>query len=187
VTDDRPTIDDLLSERAGLSRHLEDSQAEVARLREACEGWESLSHAAEEREDERARLTTERNEARTALRAMAARCWMLRQVARESDDDVRRLTRWKSEATTVIAQWETVYDALGRPGVLGDSKAEAASRHAMALTDEVFRLRIALTDIARSTFGMPVALRKIANDALSVHYAEHLNGTDAARIARETT
>ena len=59
MTDDRPTIDrdatitlaqveydDLLAERAGLSRHLEDSQAEVARLRDACEGWESLAHAA---------------------------------------------------------------------------------------------------------------------------------------------
>ena len=56
MTDDRPTIDrdatitlaqveydDLLAERAGLSRHLEDSQAEVARLRDACEGWESLA------------------------------------------------------------------------------------------------------------------------------------------------
>jgi chromosome segregation ATPase len=57
----RERWDDLLAERAGLSRHLEDSQAEVARLRDACEGWESLAHAAEEREDERARLTTERD------------------------------------------------------------------------------------------------------------------------------
>jgi len=34
-----------------------------------------------------------------------------------------RLTRWKAEATEVLAGWERVWDALGRPGPLGASKA----------------------------------------------------------------
>ena len=36
---------------------------------------------------------------------------------------VERLTRWKAEATEVLAGWERVWDALGRPGPLGASKA----------------------------------------------------------------
>jgi RNA polymerase-binding transcription factor DksA len=60
------------AERAGLSRHLEDSQAEVARLRDACEGWESLAHAAEEREDERFRLRSERDAVRRQVAAVRA-------------------------------------------------------------------------------------------------------------------
>lgn len=39
---------------------------------------------------------------------------------------VERLTAWKDEALTVLADWEKVYDALGRPGLLGESKARAA-------------------------------------------------------------
>ena len=43
-----------------------------------------------------------------------------------SGDDLARLAAWKSEAIEVIAAWEQVWDALGRPGRLGQSKAAAA-------------------------------------------------------------
>jgi hypothetical protein len=40
--------------------------------------------------------------------------------------EVARLTAWKAEATTVFDEWELVWDALGRPGPLGSSKARAS-------------------------------------------------------------
>jgi hypothetical protein len=43
----------------------------------------------------------------------------------EARVEVERLTRWKSEATIVLAAWDAVYDGLGQPGRLGQSKADA--------------------------------------------------------------
>lgn len=37
-----------------------------------------------------------------------------------------RLHRWKREACEVMTKWEAVWEALGRPGELGRSKAEGA-------------------------------------------------------------
>lgn len=46
----------------------------------------------------------------------------------ESPEDlgglVTRLWQWKAEATEVIAGWERVWDAMGRPGQLGKSKSD---------------------------------------------------------------
>jgi hypothetical protein len=36
-----------------------------------------------------------------------------------------RLRQWKREATTVLVAWEAVWEAAGRPGRLGQSKAAA--------------------------------------------------------------
>lgn len=60
----------------------------------------------------------------------------------ESPEDlgglVTRLWQWKAEATEVIAGWERVWDAMGRPGQLGRSKSdgclEALGRQAAAST-----------------------------------------------------
>jgi hypothetical protein len=40
-------------------------------------------------------------------------------------DELDRLRRWKAEATAVITEWEAVWEAAGRPGRLGESKARA--------------------------------------------------------------
>lgn len=37
--------------------------------------------------------------------------------------EIDNLRRWKSEALQVFTEWEEVYDAIGRPGPLGASKA----------------------------------------------------------------
>jgi hypothetical protein len=42
------------------------------------------------------------------------------------EDENARLTRWKAEAAVVLARWGAVYDALDRPGRLGDSMAVSA-------------------------------------------------------------
>lgn len=43
-------------------------------------------------------------------------------------DEIARLRRWKAEAIDVLAAWELVWDAAGRPGRPGQSKAEAVRR-----------------------------------------------------------
>lgn len=45
-----------------------------------------------------------------------------------------RLNRWKSEAIVVLGDWEEVWEAAGRPGPLGRSKAKN-------VLDEIKRLK----------------------------------------------
>lgn len=45
--------------------------------------------------------------------------------AADALEEIRNLRRWKLEATQVLKEWDSVWDALNRPGVLGASKAEA--------------------------------------------------------------
>ena len=44
---------------------------------------------------------------------------------RDGADEIERLRAWKAEAIEVIRSWEQVWEALGRPGRLGESKAVA--------------------------------------------------------------
>lgn len=46
--------------------------------------------------------------------------------------EVDQLQQWKREAIEIIASWEDVWVALGRPGSLGESKAVAALRTVLA-------------------------------------------------------
>lgn len=43
-------------------------------------------------------------------------------------DELEHLAQWKAEAVEVLNAWEQVWDAAGRPGPLGSSKAEAVAR-----------------------------------------------------------
>ncbi len=40
-------------------------------------------------------------------------------------DELANLRRWKAEAMEVLCDWERVFEAAGRPGPLGGSKAQA--------------------------------------------------------------
>ena len=53
--------------------------------------------------------------------------WMVavvEQLIELVDDDAR----WKAEALEVLAEWDECWDAAGRPGQLGESKAVAVRR-----------------------------------------------------------
>jgi hypothetical protein len=54
----------------------------------------------------------------------------------EIADEIERLRKWKAEATAVLAAWDSVWEAAGRPGRLGSSKPEQTA-------DEIARLRTA--------------------------------------------
>ncbi len=41
-------------------------------------------------------------------------------------NELAQLRQWKREACDVMSKWEKVWEALGRPGKLGRSKAEGA-------------------------------------------------------------
>lgn len=58
----------------------------------------------------------------------------------DARDVVERLRRWKEEASIVIGNWESVWEALGSPGKLGDVKAAAAVL-------EVARLHAAINEL----------------------------------------
>lgn len=42
--------------------------------------------------------------------------------------ELERLRAWKTEALQVLGEWEQVWEAAGRPGRLGESKAKAVAR-----------------------------------------------------------
>lgn len=67
----------------------------------------------------------------------------------EAADEIERLASWKQEAIAGIAEWEKVYDALGQPGRLGESKAIASAHEVHRLRSENARLR-AVQRIART-------------------------------------
>lgn len=46
-------------------------------------------------------------------------------IAQCRGEENERLRRWKAEATAVITAWDEVWEAAGRPGRLGESKAAA--------------------------------------------------------------
>ena len=64
----------------------------------------------------------------------------------DAADEIERLRRWRAEAITVIGDWEAVWEAAGRPGVLGQSKSLGLLGELGRLDDEIERLR---SDVAR--------------------------------------
>ena len=69
--------------------------------------------------------------------------------------ELDQLRQWKSEAITVLSGWDDVFEALGMPGKLGESKSAAAKalveqlqaelasweRHVCTTTDDRWDLR----------------------------------------------
>lgn len=63
---------------------------------------------------------------------------------RESlEAEIERLRRWKTEATTVLAEWDAVWECAGK-GTLGESKQRNVVAELGRLDDEIERLRAAL-------------------------------------------
>lgn len=78
-------------------------------------------------------------------------------LMRDAADEIARLRAWKAEALTVLAEWEETWEAAGRPGRLGGSKA-------IAVRDEIDRLRGALIRILGYTRG---AVRRLMPEELA--------------------
>jgi hypothetical protein len=74
----------------------------------------------------------------------------------EAEAERDRLAAWKAEALQVLTAWEQAWEASGRPGALGTSKAAAVREHMQALRDEVDRLR-AFADAVLGLHHMDVA------------------------------
>lgn len=50
-------------------------------------------------------------------------------LMREAADEIEQLRRWKGEALIVLEDWEKVWEAAGRPGAWGSSKAVSTREH----------------------------------------------------------
>ncbi len=59
---------------------------------------------------------------------------------KEMHEEAERLQQWKAKAIDVIAQWESIWEALGQPGQIGSSKAAEAKK-------EVERLRARVAEL----------------------------------------
>lgn len=55
-----------------------------------------------------------------------ARLYLACQEIRAAWVEIARLRQWKQDACNVMTKWEKVWEALGRPGKLGRSKADGA-------------------------------------------------------------
>lgn len=56
------------------------------------------------------------------------------------EDELRQLREWKAEAIEVLTDWEAVWEALGSPGRLGASKANATLIECMNLRGRIRQL-----------------------------------------------
>ncbi len=63
-------------------------------------------------------------------------------AAKNATKEIEFLRRWKEEAHVVLAQWESIWEALGQPGQIGSSKAAEAKK-------EVERLRARVAEWER--------------------------------------
>lgn len=55
--------------------------------------------------------------------------------------EVERLRQWKESAMLVLAEWNRVWEALGKPGPLGSSNAVESKREVERLRAEIAELR----------------------------------------------
>lgn len=60
-------------------------------------------------------------------------------VGREALAELDRLRAWKTEALEVLNAWERVWEAAGKPGRLGSSKADGVRRYIEAVRAEAYR------------------------------------------------
>jgi hypothetical protein len=55
--------------------------------------------------------------------------------------ELTELREWKRQAMEILSKWEEVYQALGNPGVVGDSRAKVAKVEVEKMKSEIERLR----------------------------------------------
>lgn len=66
-------------------------------------------------------------------------------LEREND----RLQRWKTEAMLVLGKWEEAWEAAGKPGDLGSSKAESTRKYIWKMRECAAELASALEHYTR--------------------------------------
>lgn len=59
---------------------------------------------------------------------------------KEMHEEAERLQQWKAKAIDVIAQWESIWEALGQPGQIGSSKAVESKKEVERLCARVKEL-----------------------------------------------
>ena len=105
----------------------------------------------------------------------------------EARDTIDRLTEWKDSATRVLTEWERVFEALGRPGPLGGSKASNTLAEVDHLIAENERLRALTEGDPTSIYAEAAALRdevEHLRDASNVLAAVRNDAMWMARLAR---
>lgn len=103
----------------------------------------------------------------------------LAQLGRNCIDRVIELETWKRGAIAVLEQWDAVHDALGKPGKLVESKAEASRKEADRLRTEIAALKdpaVVLCNMMRGTIATP------SPAALADLFGANLTDLDAANL-----
>lgn len=59
---------------------------------------------------------------------------------RKAADEIERLRRWQAEQIAVSNDWEQTFQALGRPGAIGRSKAQCVRDHVEQMQRTIVRL-----------------------------------------------
>ena len=77
------------------------------------------------------------DDSRTGCDCHAPTMWAAADALEAQATRITELERWKAEALVVLGQWDEVWEALGRPGPLGSSKAVEAltEAHRLRATD----------------------------------------------------
>ena len=73
-------------------------------------------------------------------------------ILTEAADRIEHLEQWKAEALTVLAEWENVWEAAGKPGPLGSSKALATMYHIEQARNEIAELHVDKYDLRKGRY-----------------------------------
>lgn len=109
-----------------IIRLLDDQYAETAQLRRTMYDNATEAHETTPPEDREPTAPTSCADRIDAVLARPTRsCSYGGTMSNEPEtaSELERLRRWKAEAIPVLSAWDKVFDALGRPGGLGQSKA----------------------------------------------------------------
>lgn len=63
------------------------------------------------------------------------------------EGELARLEGWKFEAMVVLGKWDEVFEALGKPGAIGASKADASLAEVNRRVLEAKRIRLELEGV----------------------------------------
>lgn len=102
---------------------------------------------------------------------------------RELRTTIEQLERWKREACEVMTKWEAVWDALGRPGKLGRSKAEGALAEVVKLKDAGLCDTDGCSNVVN--YSMPGFCNACHNVRISRLFAQRDEARTDAKTARD--
>lgn len=98
-------------------------------------------------------------------------------------DKIDQLERWKTQALEVLEHWDNMWEAIGKPGVLGESKSKGVLEEFESLGEYTERLRMELSRHGWGDFHYDSSLTQDPNIVALLNE----RGTNGSRLDAPST